>query len=158
MGYPHHVLNNYDNSVDDEYERQLLHRSSTVTFYAITWLSFLGGAVLAWALPGTYALWSAILLFIPAAGQAIGTWWLRKQTAAPRFTKLSPGEWFAIIVILGVWLAGLTVNVWDGSSSAAVGALIGGIVGGGLAAILGPRITRKRRERDMTKINESLAD
>lgn len=158
MGYPQQVLNNYDNTVDDEYERQLLHRSSTVTFYAAMWLSFVGGAVLAWALPGNSALWSALLLFIPAAAQAIGTRWLRRHVPAPRFAKLSTGEWFALVVILAIWLTGLTVNVWDSSLPAATGALVGAIIGGGLAVFLGPRITRWRRNRDTAKLDATLDD
>lgn len=43
----------------------------------------LAGAVLAWALPGQEALWSAIVLVIPLLGSAAGLQWMRNYVASP---------------------------------------------------------------------------
>lgn len=158
MGYADTTLQKYDEAVDDEFERQLLHRSSTVTAQSSMWLCFLVGAILAWALPGDHSLWSALLLLIPAASQVLGQNWLKRQTARARFIELSRTDWFLMTALILAWLAGLAFNYWNGSIAAATGGLVGSLAGGGLALWLGPKAQRKRRMQDIARINAGLDD
>ena len=72
MNYNDATLHYFDASVDDEYERTMLHRSSTVSMYLMIWFTFTIGAVLAWVLPGLLSLWSVVMFLPPLLANLLG--------------------------------------------------------------------------------------
>ena len=68
MTYTDQLIDRYDQTVDDEYERLVLRRASSVSVRAIYLVTLILMAVLAWVLPGLHSLWAFTLLLPLAVG------------------------------------------------------------------------------------------
>lgn len=55
MSYNSKILERYDASVDDEFERETLYRSMAISYAWSIWALYTSTAILAWVLPGPYA-------------------------------------------------------------------------------------------------------
>lgn len=162
MSYADSVIHRYEATVDDEYQRMLLHQSSTVGFTAMMWLCYLLAVVLIWAMPGQNMETAAVAIFlVPLLALLIGQGWLRKRIPLPRINRISKGEAVALGVIISLWIAGLARSqMMIGMELAGylTGAIVG--VGIGLAAVLFAFkvIYPAVRDRDQRRLDRELDD
>lgn len=153
MSYSDTVVARADASVDDEFEQQMLHRSSTVT---VTWMSLMmltTAAVLSWALEGPATLWTVLIPIPMLLALWRGQLWLRRTVPTPRPVPLSGAEWMFLGVILIVWLAGISVRGFDMSPVITLGGAFGALVGLLVAMALTNRIPRRQRTRDIRRLD-----
>lgn len=160
MSYADSVIQRYEATVDDEYQRMLLHQSSTVGFTAMMWLCYMLAVVLIWAMPGQNMEAAAVAIFlVPLLALLIGQGWLRKRIPLPRINRVSKGEAAALCVVILLWIAGIARSrMMIGMELA--GYLAGAIVGAGmgLAAVfftfkvVYPAV----RDRDQRRLDREL--
>lgn len=158
MSYPTSVIERYDASVDDEYERSILHRSSTVAVRVSYLSALLLMAVLAWVLPGAHSLW-AIALFLPLGfGEFISRRWMSRQVARPRPVSPSPFETTLLLAMTAIALVGTGHNREMLTPGFVSGGLIGIIFGAVLAIVLTSRRARRQRATDRARLESELED
>lgn len=157
MSYNDATLQYFDKSVDDEYERAMLHRSSTVSMYLMIWFSFAAGALLAWVLPGLLSFWSMLLFLPPLLGNLLGERWLKQHAPRPAYPGLPRRDWAILIPILLIWLGGIFYNVFEGTAPA-LSMVIGGIFGGLFANWFIKKHNARNRQRDAERLNSELED
>ena len=152
------ILAKTEKMLGDEYETRTYHQASTIALALLPTFALIAGAMLAWVLPGTHAMWS-LLIVIPLIGpNLIFTQWLKSRATRPA-PKLKDGLWGLAIVNLTlcfVMLFGIAYNVSD--PSLARGLYTGGIIGTVFAVIAVPAMLRKQRERDEERLNAELED
>ena len=158
MSYNDATLHYFDASVDDEYERTMLHRSSTVSMYLMIWFNFTVGAVLAWVLPGVLSLWSALLFLPPLLSNLIGEHWLKRHTPRPNYPGLPRRDWAIGIPVLLIWMAGIAHNAFDGITGPTWAMIAGGILGGILAHWATTKHNARNRRKDTERLNDQLDD
>ncbi|GAB2508376.1 hypothetical protein CATRI_04740 [Corynebacterium atrinae] len=154
MSYSDDIIAQADASVDDEFERQMLHKSSTVTVKWMSWAILVTAAMLAWVLDGLDTLWTALIFPAPLVASWIGLAWLRKSVPAPRPVPLSRIDWIALIFIIVIWLAGIAVKGFGSSLAFTVGAAVGAILGLLAAVFLASRIPARQRRKDIQRLND----
>lgn len=163
MSYSDSIIIRTNESVDDEYERTLIHQASTVTLTYSMWAVYVSMVVMSFFLPG----WKFLLILAPLtallAGHAAGHQWLKQRTARPRPAPLTTTEWLALITLLVLMFVGNAV----GNSSygpltefgpTLAGGFVGGLIGLCLAIWLVPRTMRRNREQDAERLEAELAD
>ncbi len=159
MSYSDKILERYDASVDDEFEREMLYRSTAISYTWSVWLLYIALVVLAWVLPGAYSLLMILPLLAFVVAMLIGDSWLRKRAPYPRLNGYSTTEKILMVVISLAMVGGV---IWNLSSLMDSGFSIGGIVGAAIgigAAIyilkyLSTRQHRKDRERLDAQLDE----
>lgn len=152
--YSDAIIDQADASVDDEFERQMLHKSSTVTVKWMSWSILLTAAMLAWALQGPDTLWTVLICLAPLVATWIGVAWLRKSVPTPRPVALSRIEWVALILIIVVWLAGIAVRGFGSSPSFTIAAAVGAMFGLLATIFLASYIPTRQRRKDIQRLNE----
>lgn len=158
MNYNDATLHYFDASVDDEYERSMLHRSSTISMYLMIWFTFTVGAVLAWVLPGLLSLWSVVVFLPPLLANLLGEHWLKQHTPRPNYPELPRRDWAIGIPIAAIWMAGVTYNAFDTTVIAIVAMVAGGILGGFLASRSIMKHNARNRQKDTERLNAELDD
>ena len=147
------IVNYVDSTATDEFEAATYHKANSVGFYTSLIGMALVGAILAWVLPGRQSLWSAIVLLIPLISSAASSQWMRNYVASPIF-RLPPRS---IIVtywaLCAVWLAGVIVT-GGFESAGATGAIVGAIA----VVVMAGTISKKRRQRDQTRLDAEAED
>ena len=132
MSYADSLINRYEATVDDEYQRMLLHQSSTVAFTAMMWLCYILAVVLIWAMPGRNMEIVAIALFlIPLLALVVGQNWLRRKVPLPRISRLSKGEVVALVIVFALWVGGIARSRGTNGEEL-VGYLVGSLIGAGV--------------------------
>lgn len=154
------ILDRYDASMDDEFERQVLYRAIAISYAWAAYSAFAVGAVLAWVLPGFYSLWAFLPIFILLLPEAVSTAWLRARVPYPRvsFKTVSAGEVIYLVVCSLILVAGIAVHL---SSVFGVEFSIGlaaGIPGGALAGLGVFFLLKKLRDRDRQRLDAQLGE
>nr|WP_120492124.1 hypothetical protein [Corynebacterium lactis] len=162
MSYADSVIDRYEATVDDEYQRMLLHQSSTVAFTALMWLSYILAVALIWALPGPNMEIAAMVMFVlPLLGLIVGQWWLRRRVPLPRVNKISIGEIIALVLILALFIGGMARSRMMVGSELA-GYLTGSVVGVGmglaLVLVIFKIIYPMIRQRDQRRLDRELGE
>ncbi|AIL96833.1 hypothetical protein CUREI_05590 [Corynebacterium ureicelerivorans] len=149
------IVNYVDGTATDEFEAATYHKANSVGFYTSLIGMALVGAILAWVLPGRQSLWSAIVLLTPLISSAASSQWMRNYVASPIFRLRNTPR--SIIVtywaLCAVWLAGVIVTGGFDSAGA-----IGAIVGAVAAVVMAGTISKKRRQRDQTRLDAEAED
>ena len=149
------IVNYVDGTATDEFEAATYHKANSVGFYTSLIGMALVGAILAWVLPDRQSLWSAIVLLIPLISSAASSQWMRNYVASPIFRLRNTPR--SIIVtywaLCAVWLAGVTVT-GGFESAGATGAIVGAIAG----VVMAETISKKRRQRDQTRLDAEAED
>lgn len=159
MSYGDTVIERVNALVDDEYQAQTAHQAATVGARYSMWASLFAGAVLAWVLPGNYALLSFVVMLVPMLTSEItAEQWMRRRAPRPRYMSLRPVEWGLLILFLGVALAGVLVRVFDGSMASAAGMLVGSVLGASVGIWISRRETARRRLLDERRLDADLDD
>lgn len=83
MSFNEKILNDYDESVDDEYEREVLYRATAISYVWTMNLMFIASAVLAWVLPEMYSMWAVMPMGVLIFAMAVRDSWLRKRVPSP---------------------------------------------------------------------------
>lgn len=158
MTYTDQLIDRYDQTVDDEYERLVLHRASSVSVRAIYFVTLILMAVLAWVLPGLHSLWAFTLLLPLAVGEFVAQRWMSTRTARPRALEPTPGEIVFIAVTLMIAILGYGHGAGMLTPGFIAGALAGGTIGmmGGILAVR--KRMSDRREKDTARLNADLDD
>ena len=147
------IVNYVDGTATDEFEAATYHKANSVGFYTSLIGMALVGAILAWVLPGRQSLWSAIVLLIPLISSAASSQWMRNYVASPIF-RLPPRSIFVTYwALCAVWLAGVIVT-GGFESAGATGAIVGAIAG----VVMAGTISKKRRQRDQTRLDAEAED
>lgn len=149
------IVNYVDGTATDEFEAATYHKANSVGFYTSLIGMALVGAILAWVLPDRQSLWSAIVLLIPLISSAASSQWMRNYVASPIFRlRNTPGS---IIVtywaLCAVWLAGVIVT-GGFDSAGATGAIVGAVA----VVVMAGTISKKRRQRDQTRLDAEAED
>lgn len=149
------IVNYVDGTATDEFEAATYHKANSVGFYTSLIGMALVGAILAWVLPDRQSLWSAIVLLIPLISSAASSQWMRNYVASPIFRlRNTPGS---IIVtywaLCAVWLAGVIV-AGGFDSAGATGAIVGAVA----VVVMAGTISKKRRQRDQTRLDAEAED
>lgn len=159
------IVNYVDGTATDEFEAATYHKANSVGFFTSLLGMALAGAILAWALPGREALWSAAVLVIPLFSSAAGTQWMRNYVASPvvRLRDTPRGVLVAYFTLCGIWLVGLiAANGFDRSGSfdgaGAGGVIVGAIIGAVVAGVTSHQISKKRRQRDQARLDAEAED
>ena len=151
------IIETVESSVDDEFEVQTLHKSSTVFSRINLLASYLLMVILAWVLPSGYIWWAFSPILPILIAEFVSIRWLRKYTARPRAYKVHGTELAIIVVLLVILLASVAYRLYgsDGneSLSSIIGLIVGAVVGGIGVAILLPRMLRKSREEDFQRLD-----
>lgn len=157
MSYNDTIIANADATVDDEFERDMLHRSSTVAWNWTAYLIFAAGAAMAWIADGIASIASLIVLLPPLIGHIISNRWLRQRIPHPRQAATTSVDWVVIGVFIVVWIAGVAFRGYGGSLSFILGAAVGSVAGLLLVAFFLAR-TPKVRAADEERLAEDLED
>lgn len=159
------IVNYVDGTATDEFEAATYHKASSVGFYTSLIGMALVGAILAWALPARQSLWSAIVLLIPLISSAASTQWMRNYVAEPIFQLRDTPRSVLITywTLCAVWLVGVIVTGgFDPSgsfdSAGATGAIVGAVVGAVVAGTMFGRLSKKRRQRDLERLDAEAED
>lgn len=152
------LLDRVEATVDDEYQRAVLHKGSTVSLYYGAYLSVFLGAALAWLVPADRAYVPLLAIVPPVVGSIIGTAWVKRRVPRPRLARPGPLEVAVAIVATGIWLAGIQFNRPDGDLQTALGLVTGAIVGGVIAFFAIRVFTREARERDEERLDAEFGD
>lgn len=158
MTYTDQLIERYDQTVDDEYERLVLHRASSVAIRAVYFVTLELIAVLAWALPGLYSLWAFALLLPLGAGELVAQRWMSARTARPRALEPTPAEIVFIVVALTIALFGYGHGAGMLNTGFIIGALVGGAIGIAAGVVSVRRRMARRRENDTARLNAELDD
>lgn len=162
MSYADSVITRYEATVDDEYQRMLLHQSSTIGFTAMMWLCYLLAVVLIWAMPGQNMETVAVAIFlVPLLALLIGQSWLRKKVPLPRINRVSKGEMAALGVILLLWVGGIARSrTMIGTELAGylTGAVVGAGIGIAIVLLIFKVVYPAVRDRDQRRLDRELDD
>ena len=145
-------------TVDDEFERAVLHRSSSVFAQISVAATMVGMVILAWALPGWLSLWSILPIVPLLLAEMIAQTWLRSQVASPRATRIAAGTVIALVVFAIAWAAGVQHQISGLSDGFGGGALTGAIIGLVATLVFGPRIMQNNRARDAERLAAAEED
>lgn len=166
MSYHDDYIAKIDATVDDEYQRMLLHQSMTVSFNALMWLTFIAGAVVLWLFPSekTILIWT-IMMTLPGLSIVVGYGWLRKKTPMPRVNRLTTGEKVGIVAI-GIASAGGVVNAraggdWGNATGLleqGIGIIVGLVFGFAVALIILKSWVPRMRRRDEKRFDAEYDD
>ncbi|MGO1949707.1 MAG: hypothetical protein ACTH1D_08740 [Mycobacteriaceae bacterium] len=156
--YGDNMIRRMEDSVDDEYQAEIMHKASSVGMQYYWWTLLGLGVVFAWVLPGFYSLLSILLVWAPALAVTASQWWMKRYAPRPRFMAMTPGEWAALIPGLAVMCAGMLVNAYDGELSTAAGMVVGGLVGGFAGGWYAKNRARTVRERDERRLDAEIDD
>lgn len=152
------IITTVDATVDDEYERSVLHRSASIYARMIIWSTFVLMMVLAWVLPGWHSLWAAALIIPLLISEGVAQAWMRAHVAAPRPYRLDAQAVIGLIVVVIVMAAGIAYNTADAAGSFGPGVLIGGAVGVVAGLIIVPWAMRRARSRDNERFAHHAED
>ncbi|WP_018296609.1 YtxH domain-containing protein [Corynebacterium lubricantis] len=145
---------------DDEYQATMTYKADTVAMWMMPLAAIISGAILAWVLPSTYSLWSALPIFTVLIVQIASQSWMSNY--APRPKQTSPTKYMLLGVIPGViMLAGMAYNSFfttDQSWAGPGGVVVGAIIGAGTALLLIPRIFKSRHKSDVERLESDLED
>lgn len=158
MSFNEKILNDYDESVDDEYEREVLYRATAISYVWTMNLMFIASAVLAWVLPEMYSMWAVMPMGVLIFAMAVRDSWLRKRVPSPRPTQHS--LWKLLTVIVSVMVVGgiywNTLDVVDHDFSR--GLLVGGVIGIVVVLVLASKISAHQRQRDRERLDAQLGE
>ncbi len=152
------LVTRVETTVDDEFERAVLHRSSSVFAQISVAATMVGMVVLAWALPGWLSLWSSLLIVPLLLAEMIAQTWLRSQVASPRASRMSVRTVIALAVFTVAWAAGVQYQTSGLSDGFGGGALTGAMLGLLATLIFGPRIMQNNRARDAERLAAAEED
>lgn len=115
-------------------------------------------AILVWILPKGYTWWAFSPLMPILVAEFASMQWLRKYTARPRAYRVRGLELVIVAVLLIILLVGFAFRLYGFESSEALGGassvFVGAIAGGVAAAILTPKLMRKRRHDDFQRFDK----
>lgn len=149
-------LQQIERASSDEFERDIITKSSAITVIPITFLELIVAAILAWSLPGRLTL-LALLAIIPSiAGTSLSAAWMRKHIATP--TVRSNWTLTALYLIpMFLCFAGIAYHAFA-LSDAAAPYLIGATVGAITSVLISPALRRKQNRRDQSRLDAELED
>lgn len=157
MSYNNKILERYDASMDDEFERQMLYHSMAISYTWSIWMLYITIVVLAWVLPGTYSLLAMLPLLGFVIAMLIGDVWLRKHAPYPRLNGYSTAEKVLMVVISLAMVGGI---IWNLSSlmdkDFSVGGLMGAVVGIGAAVFMLKYLSTHQRRKNRERLDAQL--
>lgn len=167
MSYADVVIERSDATVDDEYQRALLHKSYTYGFTMLMWANYVLAAVLVWLIPEQKMLFVTVAIIVmPLVGLMFSQRWLRRQVPMPRVNGLTKGEIAAMVVIIGLWMVGdLRIQMlseadsggsWVSSLSYILGVVVGVAVGLAFVYFLFKVVWPAIRNRDQRRLDREL--
>lgn len=159
------VVNYVDGTATDEFEAAVYHKANTVGMITSLLAAAAIGAVLAWVLPSRESILSALVFLIPAVSSAVGTTWMRNYVASPiiRLRDMPRTVVVTYSVLCAIGLVGIIVAGGFGQSdgvdgAGASGAVIGAVVGALTAGALTYSTTKRRRRRDLERLDAQAED
>ena len=153
------ILDRYDASMDDEFERQVLYRAIAISYDWVINLMFGTCSVLAWVLPGVYAMWTVLPMGVLIFSMAIRDFWLRQYAPTPRITPYSKLGWVFAVVVSILIMSGIyrnTLGLVDPGMSR--GMIVGGVVGAIGSLFVLRDISTKQRQRDRQRLDAQLGE
>lgn len=153
------ILDRYDASMDDEFEQQVLYRAIAISYAWVINLMFGACAVLAWVLPGAYAMWTVLPMGVLIFSMAIRDFWLRQYAPTPRITPYSKAGWAFAVVVSILIMSGIyrnTLGFVDPDISR--GMIVGGVVGSIASLFILRDISTKQRQRDRQRLDAQLGE
>lgn len=157
MSFNDKILERYDTSVDDEFERETLYRSMAISYAWAINLTFVACAILAWVLPGLYSMWAVLPMAFLIFAMATGDRWRRQRTPSPRPTPYSKIEYVLIALVSLLVISGVyknTLGIVDSDISR--GFLIGGVMSVVCSIFIMKNISIKQRQRDRERLDAQL--
>ena len=155
---PTSYLKRLDASVDDEYERHILHRAASVAQYYHLWFLLLSLAITPWVIPD-HAVVAVLLMLLPMTlAGAISQRWLRTYNPRPRMVHSTVLEVFGRVALLCIMLWGIARTEFSGEISGVISLIGFAVVFGILTLTVSPRLTRRAREREADNLAKSGQD
>lgn len=154
MSYLDKILDRYNHSVDDEYEREILHQSSSIALHLLAYSMIVVGAILAWVIPGPASLWSMLVFWPVVVCSGIASVWMKKRAPRPRSIKFLGSEIAFMVIVMAAWLGGVWVNVFDAHLASGLGLIGGGLVGGIAGGLAAGVSLKKARAKDELRFEE----
>lgn len=157
MSYNDKILERYDASMDDEFEREMLYRSMAISYTWAIWMLYIAIVVLAWALPGVYSLFALLPLLGFLVAMLIGDSWLRKRAPYPRLNGYSTLEKLFMVVISLAMVGGVIWNLSSLMDSGfSIGGIVGAVIGIGVAVFILKYLTTHQRRKDRERLDAQL--
>lgn len=162
MSFNDSLIQRFEDTVDDEYQRIIVHQSSTVSLNAMMWANFVAAAVLVWVFPSPQTRLITMVMFLtPLVGALVGQRWLRKRIPTPRANKLTRWEVIGLAVVIVAWISGTAMAEGADLPETAgyfSGALMGALCGIAIAAFLFKVLVPKIRQRDQKRLDKQYGD
>ncbi|WP_411703137.1 transcriptional regulator [Corynebacterium sp. LaCa142] len=150
-------LQQIERASSDEFERDIITKSSAIALSPIAFLELIVAAILAWSLPGRLSL-LALLAIVPSiVGTSLGSAWMRKHIATPNIRS----NWAATVLYLipmFIAFAGISYHAYSPEGSNPTPYLIGSIIGAITAILLAPVLRRTQHRRDQSRLDAELED
>lgn len=154
MNYLDKILDRYNHSVDDEYEREILHQSSSIALHLLAYSMIVVGAILAWVIPGPASLWSMLVFWPVIVCSVIASAWMKKRAPRPRSITFLGSEIAFMVVVMAVWLGGVWVNAFEAHLASGFGLIGGGVVGAIVGGVATGVALKKARAKDEQRFEE----
>lgn len=164
MSYGDTYIRRVEESVDDEYQEEILFKAESVGFRYMYWGLLLTVAVLAWVLPGSYVFCSMIPICALVIGGVAESRWMKRYAPRPRAMMPTALETVMLVGFLAFWAAGALVNgrdfiYSDSLMSGLISGAFTGAVVGLPAAIIGMKVIRARDEKRLNaELDAALED
>lgn len=144
--------------VEDEYEELMEHRSNTIFMWVVSAMMLVLGAVLAWALPGYYSMWSMVVALLP---MVIANWvsksWMKAYAPRPKPAP-QPAYLGLTFFCTLMMVSGIGYNIEGGWGAFSVSALSGSVMGGFLGLFGGLAMQRRWRKKDIARLEAEMED
>ncbi|MDR7329023.1 hypothetical protein [Corynebacterium guangdongense] len=147
-----HLIARADATVDDEFERAILHRSASVYAHVTVIVSMACMVVLAWALPGWLSLWSTLLAAPMLLAEFTSQAWLRGQIASPRARRVDAATVVTSFVFALAWAGGVQYRTAGLAEGFGAGGITGAVFGVAFALVLIPRLLQRTRTKDAERL------
>ena len=157
MNFDDTIITRADATVDGEFERDVLHRGSTISLNWTVYSLFVLGAALSWILDGFASFATALLVFPPLIGLFIGQRWMRRRVPLPRQMGNSRFDWLFGPIVLIIWVSGIAYRGFGGALEFIAGTGGGAVIGIILVVLLISR-TGKRRAADEERLAAESED
>ena len=150
------LLERADQTVDDEYQTQVMHRANTLSTFFTVYLSYACSLILAWCLPGNYTLFSVAPVMVPFFAYMESSRWMKHRAPRPRPWKMNRVEIAIVSVFLFLWILGLSYRNPDMNFTS--GLLIGACAGGVFGFVGMTLKMRRDRKNDQLRLEAELED
>ncbi|WP_288832043.1 hypothetical protein [uncultured Corynebacterium sp.] len=153
-----YAVRTVEETADDEYQREMLHKSNTVSAEAEPFIMAAVFAALAWTLPGVSSICAVLAVLPTMFAQLTGQYWLRSYAPRPRPRRMLTKANIPFFVLWTLGLVGIAFNAFGNSESGRTAMVVGVATATLLTLTVGPAIALSGRNADERRLNAEFED